>query len=45
MGKLTREQANALADAYNGGLGSGMSPQQWKKAQGKKSTGGKKSGK
>ena len=33
LGGLTREQAKALAEQFNGGLGSGMTPEEWKRAQ------------
>lgn len=42
LGKLTPQQRKELANAYNGGLGSGMTPDQWKKAQAKKTAGTKK---
>ena len=32
LGGLTKEQIDSLADQYNGGLGSGMTPEEWKKA-------------
>lgn len=39
LGGLSQKQAQELAAVYNDGLGSGMSPEEWKRAQAKKSTG------
>lgn len=30
MKSLTKDQVKALSDVYNGGLGSGMTPEEWK---------------
>lgn len=42
LGGLTKEQAREFAAAYNGGLGSGKSPEEWKREQAQKEAARKK---